>query len=235
MLPIKDRLKAYNPALENLSSRLHYDEILKTLESNQNFDEAMPKKEDEEEEKRRDSGEERERAWEGASWTPFSFSMDFRRMERMLNDMMKDMFEAFPFNKTRKSGRYRPHVYGFSINIGPNGVPKIRRFGDIQSSRGGTPKIRERREPLVDVMEHEDEIEMIAELPGVDKGDIDLRIVRGREVLIEVDTQQRRYRRKIRLPADVQGNPKATYKNGVLTVQFKKEKGREAGDRIGIE
>lgn len=84
-------------------------------------------------------------------------------------------------------------------------------------------------------MEHEDEIEVIAELPGVEREDIGLRMIKGGEVLIDVDTPQRRYHKKIGLPSDVAGEPRATYKNGVLRLVFKKLEERGRGRRIEIE
>lgn len=153
----------------------------------------------------------------------------------MVNDMIREMFRGLHSKKAGRPRRLTPHIYGFSVNVGPDGVPRTRRFGDIRSGRNGRPEVRRRREPLVDVVEHEDEIEVIAELPGVKKEDIGLRLVEGGEVLIDVDTPQRRYHKKIGLPSDVAGKPRATYKNGVLKVVFKKVKEKREGRRIEIE
>ena len=92
--------------------------------------------------------------------------------------------------------------------------------------RFGRPRIsiREEREPLVDVMETDDEVKVIAELPGVEKKDIKLY---GTEdtLTISVDTAERKYYKKVELPSAVDAkSAKASYKNGVLEVRLKKKK-----------
>lgn len=191
----------------------------------------MSDREDRDKEK---EGKRRRRPRRGDSWSPFSFRLDFRAVEKRVNDMIREMFQGFQSKKAGRPHRITPNIYGFSVNVGPDGVPRIRRFGDIRSGHG-RPEVRRRREPLVDVMEHEAEIEVIAELPGVEKEDIGLHLFEGREVLIDVDTSQRRYHKKIGLPSDVAGKPRVTYKNGVLKVVFKKAKEKKEGKRIEIE
>jgi len=119
------------------------------------------------------------------------------------------------------------------MSIGPDGRPVIREFGNVQPGR--LPMIREEREPLVDVMEEKDEVVVVAELPGVEKEDINLNATED-TLTISVDTPQRKYYKELRLPTEV--NPKsakAQYKNGVLEVRLKKVGKAPKGERITIE
>lgn len=159
------------------------------------------------------------------SWLNIFYEFD--RIEKMMDEMMSQTSSYFrrPFESTGKGKRFRPHVYGFSITIGPDGRPRIREFGNVQRSLHG-PRIREQREPLVDVLDEEQEVVVVAELPGVEKDDIDLQAFKG-GLTISVDTPQRKYHTELQLPEEADPKPvKTSYKNGVLEVRFKK-KGKE--------
>lgn len=158
----------------------------------------------------------------------FDVFREIDRIEKMMDEMMRQAFSSFrsPFEATRKSKRFRPHVYGFSITIGPDGRPRIREFGNVQRSRYG-PRIREQSEPLVDVLDEEEDVVVVAELPGVEKEDINLHASKG-GLTISVDTPQQKYHKELPLPEEVDPKPvKASYKNGVLEVRFKKKGKRE--------
>ncbi len=149
--------------------------------------------------------------------TWFNIFDEFDRLEDMMDEMMSKAFET----PTEKAKAYRPYVYGFSMSIGPNGKPVIREFGNVQKSRFG-PQIREEREPLVDVIEEDKDVVIVAELPGVEKNGIHLHTTRD-HLTISVDTPKRKYHKELTLPAKV--DPKsaqASYKNGVLEVRLKK-------------
>lgn len=106
---------------------------------------------------------------------------------------------------------------------------------------------------MVDVVEREDEIMVVADLPGVDKEEISIRLLDPRTVRVTArreeekeehevgyHMQERRYgaiSRTVTLPTDVlEEEATATFKNGVLEVRLKKvaeERGKEI--RIGTE
>jgi HSP20 family protein len=97
--------------------------------------------------------------------------------------------------------------------------------------------IREEREPLVDVLEQEKTVSIIAELPGVEKSDIQLHTTET-TLTLSVNTPQRKYYKQITLPTTV--DPKkaqSRYKNGVLkvTMQKRQEVRRPEGKPIHIE
>jgi HSP20 family protein len=124
----------------------------------------------------------------------------------------------------------RPIIRGFSIRIGPDGRPEIREFGT-------KPLIKEmgveERKPLVDVIETDNEIQVIAEMPGVKKEDIELKATE-RSLEIKAEGETRKYHEVVSLPADVDpDSAKARYNNGVLEVILQKKAG--SGKKIKIE
>jgi HSP20 family protein len=85
------------------------------------------------------------------------------------------------------------------------------------------------REPLVDVMDDKDKYRIFAELPGVEKDSIKLDVA---EDSIEISTKDdKKFYKMIPLESAVNSDStKASYKNGVLTVELDKmdkRKGKE--------
>ncbi len=154
------------------------------------------------------------------------FDEEFRRMQEHMNRI---------FDEAMSGGEdHKKYVYGFTMRTGPDGKPVVEEFGNVP--RSGAAKIGGEREPLVDVIDGEDEVSVIAELPGVDKKDIDLN-AGERSLTISVDKEDRRYHKGLKLPADVDPDSvKATYKNGVLDVKLKRmEKKQEKKKKIQID
>ncbi|MCK4714596.1 MAG: Hsp20/alpha crystallin family protein, partial [Candidatus Aenigmarchaeota archaeon] len=122
-----------------------------------------------------------------------------RRMEeearRMMEDVMKGMEEGRRF---QKGGPVR---YGFSLRIGPDGKPVFEEFGNVKRKKGAA--IGEEREPLVDVIDRKEDITVIAEVPGVEKKDIKLKIKNGKSLYIRVEGKDRKYDKLVQLPARV--------------------------------
>jgi HSP20 family protein len=172
---------------------------------------------------------------------PFFGDIDhiFHEMEKRMEEEFREFTEKVPkdYIKERKLPdgstvkEFGPFVYGYSMKIGPDGKPEIQEFGNIKKSRKG-PEVKEEREPLVDVVETDSEIRVVAELPGVEKTDIKLH---GTEDSLEisVDTPQYKYYKEVKLPAKVKvKEAKSSYKNGVLEVilpraEMKKPKGEQ--------
>ena len=171
----------------------------------------------------------------------------FREMEEMMEREFGELSKRAPRELIRertlsdgtKVKQWGPFVYGYSVTVGPDGKPQVREFGNIKpETRMGRPQvsIREQREPLVDVLETDGEVKVIAELPGVEKKDIKLHGTEN-SLTISVDTPQRKYYKEVETPAKI--NPKqakSTYKNGVLEVTVpKKKEEKPKGEPIKIE
>ena len=151
----------------------------------------------------------------------FDFFVEFKRIEKMMDEMMRRSFRRSFKPSKERSRFFGPRVYGFTLSIGSDGKPRIREFGNVQRSRFG-PRVRREREPLVDVLEENGEIVVVAELPGVEKENINLHASRW-ELIISVNTPKRKYYKRLFLPKEV--DPRSTrvsYKNGVFQVRLKK-------------
>ena len=148
-----------------------------------------------------------------------------RRMDRLIRDAMS--------GKLPEPGKGGPYIYGWSFRIGPDGKPVFQEFGNIPHV--GTVEIPGSREPLVDVQETDDEVQITAEVPGVKKEDIDLEVT-GNTLIIKVEGKDRKYYKEVELPAEVDpDSAKASYNNGVLDIQLKKVKPRSKGKKIKIK
>ena len=151
------------------------------------------------------------------------FDKNFEEMFRGL-ELPKDLVRE---RKLPDGGTVRemgPFVYGYSFCMGPDGKPIVREFGNVKPSLKGGPfgtakpslNVKEEREPLVDAMVQSDTVKVVAELPGVEKSDIALECD-GRNLVLRVDTDKRRYYKSLELPVEVDPDTsKASYKNGVL-------------------
>lgn len=168
----------------------------------------------------------------------------FREMEKMMEEEFKTFTSRVPKDYVRErklpNGRtvreLGPFVYGYSVKIGPDGKPEVREFGNVKPSRFG-PRVKEEREPLVDIIESDGEVHIVAELPGVEKNDIKLHGT-GDTLTISVDTPQRKYYKEVTLPAKVNvKEAKTEYKNGVLEVKLPKikEEKKPKGEPISLE
>ncbi|MDI6810929.1 MAG: Hsp20/alpha crystallin family protein [archaeon] len=104
-------------------------------------------------------------------------------------------------------------MYGISVRIGGAGIPIVEKFGTVPET--------DVREPLVDVFDEKDVVRVIAELPGVDEGDIKTEL-EGNILKIRAERGDRKYEKDIELPAAVKGEMKSRYKNGILEIELEK-------------
>jgi HSP20 family protein len=167
-------------------------------------------------------------------------SRRFRDIFNYIDDLIRQMEEEFrelerEFERSFREGKQiGPYVYGFRITIGPDGKPIVEEFGNVRRGKG-RPLITEEREPLVDVIERDNEIRVVAEIPGVEKENIKVRVVNNK-LIIEAKSDERKYYREVDLPAEVdEKSAKASYKNGVLDVVLKKKGTTEKGTEIKVE
>ena len=108
----------------------------------------------------------------------------FRELDREFEKEFQWISEHAPKELIRerssKEGtvkEFGPFVYGYSVTIGQDGKPVIREFGNIKPGLPiGRPaiQVKSEREPIVDVIQEEKQIKVVAELPGVKKEDIQL-------------------------------------------------------------
>jgi len=158
----------------------------------------------------------------------------FEEFDKLFDELMRESLEGFEGGRRKVM---RPYYYGFSVTIGPDGVPRIREWGNIRPGFGAKPHISETIEPFVDIIEEEETIKIIADLPGVEKEDINIEATES-EVRISAERGERKYFKVVKLPARVRPDTaKASYKNGVLTITIEKEEKSKklSGVKIKVE
>ena len=132
---------------------------------------------------------------------PFDlFDIDFEEIEKifekMIERMKEKMVDAEDFKNLFEDIEPRnPFVRGFAITFGPDGKPRLNEFGN-RLDHGS--KISEEREPLTDLIEDEKIISVTIEIPGVERDNIDIKVMEN-TLEINVDTQQRKYHKKLHL------------------------------------
>ena len=171
--------------------------------------------------------------WWSRRWRRIFEEMEreFEEIERMMSEMLRDITEGAEYVRG-------PYVYGFSVTIGPDGRPVIRRFGNVRPPVIEEEREKSYREPFIDVItdEKENVVKVIAEMPGVSKDKISIEATE-REVRITAENGDRRYKTKVDLPVEVDPkSAKARYNNGILEITFKpKEPIKEEGTKIKVE
>jgi len=186
------------------------------------------------------SEEDRWSHWSKKEWPFFRGGLGdideaFKEMEELMAKEFEDLAKNAPETLIReqtlpdgtKVKSWGPFVYGYSVTVGPDGKPKVREFGNFKAeTRLGEPHldIKEKREPLADVIPGDGEVRVIVELPGVEKKDIKLSGTEDK-LTISVDTPERKYFKEVELPAKVETKKAtSTYKNGVLDITIPKKK-----------
>ena len=180
----------------------------------------------------------------------FTKGFPFERKERFEDDWFKEPFESMiqrfeesmpsEFNELVReektpsgvSRRYGPFVYGFSYTAESGKEPIFQEFGNIKPShRGIEPS--EGREPLVDVMSEKDKFKVFVELPGVEKEKVKLDVADD-SVEIKTDDEKKFYK-MIYLDSTIDpDSAKASYKNGILTLELDKKEKRK-GKEVKID
>jgi HSP20 family protein len=164
------------------------------------------------------------------------FEREFRRMQGHLNELFEEALKQ-PGHLGNVGQPGNPFVYGFSVRLGPDGKPHFEQFGNVPHPLRPEAVVEGGREPLTDVIDHDDSITVTAELPGVEKEDVQV-YATERQLTVKVDTAQRKYYKEVALPAAVRPeSTEATFKNGVLDVTVRKQQRTPAptGHRVNVK
>ncbi len=153
----------------------------------------------------------------------------FDDIVEQMNEMIEEMMNQGGFPGTQP-GSGDTRFGGASFTRGPDGEADFQPFGNWAEAGD----VGAASSTHVDVMEDEDEIHVVADLPGVDKEDIDLK-VKADHLKIEASNEERRYDEVVQLPAEVdEDTASASYNNGVLEVSFTRVED-ETSKHIDIE
>ncbi|MCR8433733.1 MAG: Hsp20 family protein [Crenarchaeota archaeon] len=150
---------------------------------------------------------------------------EFNKMiQRFFSDLQKTERELFGEHKPLK--RY---TWGFSIVIPPTGPPLIQPFGNVRTSKEPEEKKVEIRrseeyEPLATVYEEDGNVRVIVDLPGAEEDKINVDATESK-VVIRAEGAGRKYYKEIELPKKVKPKPvKASFKNGILELEFEEKR-----------
>ncbi len=169
------------------------------------------------------------------------FEQFMRRWQKFFEEFERQIEEEIGrFMAQPEAGRGKPryYYYGFEITVGPDGRPVVREFGNVKrrSDVEGI-EVVDTIDPLADVVEEDDKIKVVVDIPGVEKEDIKLYVSEdGRTLTIDARGKERRYHKEVRLPVAVDPNKaKATYRNGVLSIELEKVEKKKRGFEIRID
>jgi HSP20 family protein len=93
----------------------------------------------------------------------------FDDIMREMEEEMREFEESFDNLAKQGAKGENPYYYGVRIFVGPDGIPKVEEFGNIKKGKFGKPIVSDEIEPMVDIIDHNDEIWIVADLPGVAK------------------------------------------------------------------
>ena len=181
----------------------------------------------------------------------FAKGFPFERKEKFEEDWFKEPFEDMikrfeetmpaEFKDLRARRGYVQEAYladmaplstASAIRQSRERSLRLQEFGNIKPShRGIEPSSG--REPLVDVMNEKERYRIFVELPGVDKDKVKLDVAED-SVEIKTDDDKKFYKMIYLDSAVDTDSAKASYKNGVLTLELDKKEKRK-GKEVKIE
>ena len=149
------------------------------------------------------------------------FFAEFERIEEMMRDMLDEHLEHLDDSDLKQMEGSRPKIYGFTLEFGPEGKGKLTEFGNTHSMQRQEQK-QKKGEPFVDVINHPENVTVIAELPGVDEKHLDVKAF-AKQLSLRVTDPQRLFSKTVVLPAEVDPKTlKRSLKNGILELVLKK-------------
>ncbi len=94
----------------------------------------------------------------------YEFDRFFKIMFRSVN--LDELFE-----NVKSTGCTGPLCYGYTMTVGPDGIPVVKQYGNARPELSPTS---DTREPLVDTLVDDKEkiVKLVAEMPGVEKKDV---------------------------------------------------------------
>ena len=155
-----------------------------------------------------------------------------RLFKQMSNSFMNldDVFEMLK-NAGNMSG---PIFYGYTMTTGPDGKPVVNEYGNVKPNM---LPAQEKREPLIDTLvdEKEKTLKVVAEMPGVEKSDVNVVVGADKVIHIDAERGEKKYDVKVPIKHKVDPEPpKATYKNGILELVFKLEDEKSNGTTVNV-
>ena len=161
------------------------------------------------------------------------FDDEFDRLFKQMSSSFMNLDDVFEIlkNAGNMSG---PIFYGYTMTTGPDGKPVVNEYGNVKPNMLPT---QEKREPLIDTMvdEKEKTLKVVAEMPGVEKSDVNVVVGDDKVIHIDAERGEKKYDVKVPIKHKVDPEPpKATYKNGILELVFKLEDEKSNGTTVNV-
>ena len=161
------------------------------------------------------------------------FDDEFDRLFKQMSSSFMNLDDVFEIlkNTGNMSG---PIFYGYTMTTGPDGKPVVNEYGNVKPNMLPT---QEKREPLIDTLvdEKEKTLKVVAEMPGVEKSDVNVVVGADKVIHIDAERGEKKYHVKVPIKHKVDAeSPKATYKNGILELVFKLEDEKSNGKTVNV-
>jgi HSP20 family protein len=135
----------------------------------------------------------------------------------------EEMKRSGLFETSAEQGNIRG-VYGVSVKmgLGDKEEPRVETFGNMQrDDLTGKTRVHAIAEPLVDVIEEDDHLLVLAEMPGVADEDIRLHL-EGDVLTLDAGKGSKKYHKEILLPRSFTSDQLTrSCNNGILELKFK--------------
>lgn len=123
-----------------------------------------------------------------------------------------------------QDGKEMRFQYGVSVRTAADGKTTVEPFGNVNRSNPRETTVEasvsEVREPLVDVIEEDDHVSIVAEMPGVAVDDVTV-TVEDDVLVLEASKGDKRYRKEVVLPRGFDAaEPEVTANNGVVEIRL---------------
>lgn len=159
------------------------------------------------------------------------FREEMKRIRKFITELSRSFTEVSDFEKRRE-----PIVFGFSYRW-HSGMekPEIKFFGNVKPAHPYGVKISEEATPLYDIFDRGDHYEIVVEVAGARKEDIDIELKNG-DLYISAKTPYKKYTLSIRMPADLDVDKmRAKLNNGILVLTAPKTTKESGKRRLNIE
>ncbi len=128
------------------------------------------------------------------------------------------------FDIDTNSGKNAKAVYGFSVKMGldKNQEARVEPFGNVhRDEQTGETTVQEVSEPLIDVIEENDHLLVLAEMPGVADEDVHVDL-NGDILVLHAERGSKKYHKEIVLPRSFEGKAmEQSSRNGILELKLK--------------
>ncbi len=140
--------------------------------------------------------------------------LDYEAMEEMLAEVLDSLeAEVIDFSK--------PVKVAFSVDIDSEGFLRVNEFGLMEES---APRKKE-EEPLVDVIDMDNEIMVVVETNTLPARDIDVKVME--QAMVISNQRSKKFIKRIPFPCRVNhGSVRTSYNNNVLEVRLAKRQAR---------